>query len=205
MGGNLNGAVTGVKHSVAETVFARLAAQLGYDRFDDFVCRDVQQGGEIVCCGSVRRMLGTVNDVDVVIVDDNAHDKDFVLATIRLLGLPDDLALTKAKRPRKQINLLANPNGGVFMPGQGEGLQVDLYFCKPESKGAFMLFLTGSQQYNIWHRSIAKSRGYKLTQYGLWKGRGQLDASTEEAICEEIGIKFLPPRYRSAGYSDSWK
>ena len=79
------------------------------------------------------------------------------------------------------------------------GEQVDIYQCDPEYFGAMMLFLTGSQKYNIILRMVAKRKGFKLNQYGLFdRETNKLIASkTEQDIYDALGIKFKPPELRN--------
>jgi hypothetical protein len=48
-------------------------------------------------------------------------------------------------------------------------------------------------------RSLAKSKGYKLNQYGLWDGEKRIDNNTEKGIYKELGVMYVSPEDRIDG------
>ena len=101
----------------------------------------------------------------------------------------------------------------VFVPDQANGkrlargharvgrttMRVDFWACKPRHIGGFLLYGTGPQNLAIHMRALAKSRGLRLNQSGLWDGQRQLDDGTEEKIFSLLGMGYLTPWQR-----DSW-
>lgn len=79
-----------------------------------------------------------------------------------------------------------------------DGLQIDLYYAEEDYLGAMLLFLTGSKAFNIRQRALAKRRGFRLNQYGLWTQDGEtlVASRTEEEIFTALGMEFLPPEER---------
>jgi DNA polymerase (family 10) len=77
-----------------------------------------------------------------------------------------------------------------------EGEQVDLRVSEPDSYGAALQYFTGSKAHNIKLRSIAIKLGYKLNEYGLFKGEERIAGRTEEEIYEALGMQTPPPEIR---------
>lgn len=77
--------------------------------------------------------------------------------------------------------------------------QIDLYFFRDYHRAPASLFLTGSGKHNMALRSLAKSKGYKLNQYGLWQGNTRIDDNTEEGIYKALGISYIAPEDRKDG------
>jgi DNA polymerase (family 10) len=78
---------------------------------------------------------------------------------------------------------------------KGEG--VDIYRTEKERLGAMKLHLTGPREYSICTRSIAKRKGMKLNQYGLFKGDVCVASKTEQDILEALNTKWLEPVERN--------
>src|SRR5439155_1282201 len=51
-----------------------------------------------------------------------------------------------------------------------DGLQVDLRVVPEESFGAALLYFTGSKAHNVALRQLAIKKGWKLNEYGLFRG-----------------------------------
>ncbi len=75
-------------------------------------------------------------------------------------------------------------------------IQVEFYSTDLKSMGAALLYTTGSGMFNQTLRGLAKRRGLKLNQYGLWRGDDLLASISEEAIFRELGFAFIPPEQR---------
>jgi len=155
-----------------------------------------------VACGSLRRKHEMVGDLDVIVVNNDYDKAAFVEQAFALLGLPDPL--TKSKKPRKQTHFIVTDTDKIEVcAGQDYGLQVDLYFCPHRSLGAFMLFLTGSKEFNVWQRQVAIRRGFKLTQWAL-EG-ADLTTFDERAICHALGMGYPEPCKRDASCRHEWE
>ncbi len=76
------------------------------------------------------------------------------------------------------------------------GIQVDLRLVAPESYGAGMHYFTGSQQHNIAIRGIAKDKGLKVNEYGVFRGTAQIAGRTEEEVFGSLGLAYIPPELR---------
>lgn len=123
--------------------------------------------GRMEICGSVRRRVPEVHDIDILAVNEERKGTIVRLAT-------------------------------------HSGIPVDIYYTSEESWGAFQLFLTGSGEYNIMMRAKAKAKGFKLSQYGLFKrDTNELIASkTEEEIYRALKLDYRDPEDRSRKFGD---
>ena len=112
--------------------------------------REIKQ---ISVAGSVRRRKETIGDVDFLVTTDNPEKvMDFFISlpnVIRIWGKGD----TKSS---------------VRMKG---GFDVDLRVVPEESYGSALQYFTGSKEHNIATRRIAISKGLKLNEYGVFKGK----------------------------------
>ena len=131
-----------------------------------------------VLAGSLRRREDTIGDIDILVV---------------------------AADPKKVINCFTNLPEAARVWGKGEtkasirlkqGIDVDLRVIPEASYGAALLYFTGPKDYNIKLRKIAITKGYKLNEYGLFKGKKSLAGKTEREIYKKLGLKYIPPTKR---------
>ncbi len=134
-------------------------------------------------CGSVRRGLTDVGDVDLV-VDRLYTAVEGVKHFCESRGL-------QFEGPEEM------PSGRKTFSVAINGLQFDLYHATAEQWGAMKLFLTGSMKFNIATRGHAKKQGMKLSQYGLFYQGEIIAGRTEEQIFEALGLQYMPPSDRN--------
>jgi hypothetical protein len=77
-----------------------------------------------------------------------------------------------------------------------QGAVVTVFRAAKAELGAMILHTTGSDKFSVRMRAIAKSKGYKLNQYGLWMGRRKLAGKTEESIFSFLKTDYVPPQAR---------
>ncbi|MEW6386365.1 MAG: DNA polymerase/3'-5' exonuclease PolX [Thermodesulfobacteriota bacterium] len=132
----------------------------------------------ISTAGSLRRMKETIGDVDfLVISQDPARVMDF------FVSLPGVVKVWGHGTTKSSVRLK-------------EGVDMDLRVIPPESYGAALQYFTGSKEHNIALRKIAIDKGYKLSEYGLFKGSQAIAARTEEEVYEKLGLPWIPPEMR---------
>ena len=133
---------------------------------------------EVTPAGSLRRGRETVGDVDLLVTGyDHA-------------GIADHFA----KFPGV-AQLLAKGEDKVSLKLQND-LQVDVRLLDRESYGAALQYFTGSKEHNVALRERAKKRGWKLSEYGLFKGEEALARRTEEEIYAKLDLQWIPPELR---------
>lgn len=133
-----------------------------------------------VVAGSIRRRQETIGDFDLLITTTKPQ-----LATNSFVHLPAVARILAQGTTRASV-ILKN------------GMQADLRVLAPESFGAGLQYFTGSKEHNIAVRKIAIARGYKLSEYGLFKGKKLITSRTEEAIYHALKMDCPPPEMRTA-------
>lgn len=158
--------------------------------------------------GSYRRNALTSGDMDVLVsIPTIKTDHDLEMASDTLPKLVHFLTkkgflvdhLTKDGKS-KYMGMCRLHNNPVR--------RIDIRLVPFESKGAAILYFTGSGEFNRIMRKWAIQLGYKLNEYGLWKrkGEGKITKQTEfdfsqnsyseETIFQELGLDYLTPPQR---------
>lgn len=128
--------------------------------------------------GSLRRCKETIGDVDILV---SADDSDPIMDTFTTLP---NVATVVGKGSTKSSVVLTS------------GINVDLRVVKDEEFAFASHYFTGSKAHNTEIRARAKKRGYKLNEYGLFKGDKPTKCKDEEAIFEKLGLEYIPPELR---------
>ena len=133
---------------------------------------------QISLAGSVRRMKETVHDVDVLVSTDKPKK------VIKFFVGMDDVKRVLAKGSTK---------ASVKLSG---GLQVDIRVVENDYFGSALQYFTGSKEHNIELRKIAIRKGFKLSEYGLFKGRKVIAGKKEVYVYKKLGLPFIEPELR---------
>ena len=134
--------------------------------------------GRIHPTGSVRRMCETVGDIDILVETDQSEE--VIRAFTRQASVTRVLASGKTK-------------GSVMIEGDR---QVDLRAVDTESYGAALQNFTGSQAHNVRMRGIAREKGIKINEYGIFEKDRKIGGATEEEIYAALGLPWIPPEIR---------
>lgn len=134
--------------------------------------------------GSTRRRKETIGDVDFLVAVKDATDKYIVEKIMNTFVSMDEVIKVVGKGETKSSVRWKN------------GLSMDLRLVKEGSFGAALQYFTGSKEHNIALRRIAMKMGYKLNEYGLFKGERKIKGETEEEIYEKLGMEWIPPELR---------
>ena len=130
--------------------------------------------------GSLRRMRDTIGDIDLLVAsEDPTKVMDF------FCHLPEVVRIL-AKGSTKSSVIVKT------------GLQVDIRVVTPEQYGSALQYFTGSKEHSVHLRDIAKKRGFKISEYGIFEvetGK-RLGGATEEEIYQELGMDWIPPVLR---------
>ena len=77
--------------------------------------------------------------------------------------------------------------------------RIEIYGAKRDDWESQLLYLYGSGTFNILMRSLAKRKGYLLSQYGLFDRKtNQRITTKEKKIFKLLGLNWLPPEERKA-------
>lgn len=132
----------------------------------------------ISVAGSIRRHAENPHDIDIVLI-------------------PKD----KGKLEEAMKKLF----GGKFVQGgehestwKVENVKVELYYTDDDEWGAELLAYSGVKGSNIGLRLVAKRKGFKLTQHGLFdrKTGRRIAGKTEEEIYHALGRPYKKPENR---------
>jgi len=77
-----------------------------------------------------------------------------------------------------------------------QGFDVDLRVVPQKSYGSALQYFTGSKDHNIHLRKIAISKGFKLNEYGLFRGSKIIAGKNEKGVYEALGMDYTPPELR---------
>lgn len=132
----------------------------------------------IQAAGSLRRMKETVGDIDILATGSDGAGIVKTFTTMK--GVTQVLAAGDTK-------------GSVRVD---EGVQVDLRVVQEDEYGAALQYFTGSKEHNVHLREIAKKKGYKISEYGIFKGDKKVGGQLEEDVYKIIGIDWIPPELR---------
>ncbi len=134
--------------------------------------------GRISPAGSVRRFKETVHDIDILV------ETDFGDEVIKIFT-----AFPKVTR----ILGAGSTKGSVLLDDR---FQVDLRAIPSESYGAAQQYFTGSQAHNVKLREMARKQGFKINEWGVYKGDEKVGGEHEEDIYKTLGLQWPPPELR---------
>ena len=149
---------------------------------------------KVEIAGSLRRKKETIGDLDLLVV---------------------------TKKPQKVMDIFVKLGNIVRIWGKGEtkasvrlssGIDADLRIVPEKSYGAAMQYFTGSKNHNIVLRKVAKGKGLKLSEYGIFKKSKEKSKArkaekiknnwiytggkTEKEIYQILDIGYIEPELR---------
>ncbi len=148
---------------------------------------------QVEACGSLRRRMETVGDIDF------------------LVAMTDPAPIVEwfVTRPGiKEVTARGETKASVRLES---GLQADLRLVPPEQFVFTLHHLTGSKDHNVQMRQRALARGLSMSEWGLFPAdekhgpSGELkpedrshktDIKTEEQLFKKLGLAFVPPELR---------
>jgi len=146
-------------------------------------------------CGSLRRRMETVGDLDFLVATTNPTPiVDWFVA------LPGVQEVTARGESKASVRLES-------------GLQADLRLVPPEQFVFTLHHLTGSKDHNVQMRQRALARGLSMSEWGLFPadekhgstaevrkqgstGPKSVPAQTEADLFQALGLDFIPPELR---------
>ncbi|GAB6065736.1 DNA polymerase/3'-5' exonuclease PolX [Aquifex pyrophilus] len=136
----------------------------------------------ISVAGSLRRRKETIGDIDILVSAKKENWKKIHEHFTKYPGIMEVLA----KGETKSSIILET------------GRQVDLRTVEPYQWGSALQYFTGSKQHNIRIRDIAKEKGLKVNEYGVFKADTgeRIGGETEEEVYNLLGMEWIPPEIR---------
>lgn len=131
-----------------------------------------------VFAGSLRRCRETCGDLDLLIP---SRKGGAVVAAFSRLDMVE------------RVLAAGETKGSVLVDG---GRQVDLRVVPADSLGAALCYFTGSKEHNVRLREIAKKRGLKINEYGVFRGEERIAGKTEKEVYAALDLPWIPPEMR---------
>ena len=133
---------------------------------------------KIEWAGSLRRMKENIGDIDILATGAN---KEKIVQTFTHL-------------PKvKEVLASGETKASVIVEG---GTQIDLRVVEEDSYGAALQYFTGSKGHNIHLRGIAKAKGIKINEYGVFKGKKKIAGKDEKDVYRSLGVDWIEPELR---------
>jgi len=147
-----------------------------------------------IVCGSYRRKKTSSNDIDFIFIHDDVKNEkdmkkvsylnDFVEILIEKKYIIDSLTST---------NVITKYMGFCKIK---DIRRIDIRFFPKKSYYTALLHTTGSGEFNRKMRLIAKSLGYKLNEYGLFKDKKSISIHSEKDIFKKLDMEYIKPEDR---------
>jgi hypothetical protein len=149
------------------------------------------RGFKIKIVGSYRRKKAFSSDIDLMIVSDEIDIIEKYINSLKkkIKSYTYSMGLDKASiiidlREMKYFN-------------ESDVYKIDIFRTIPENEIPMLIYSTGSKQFNIIMRSVAKKRGYKLNQNGLYKDNKKIELKTEKDYFDFLNMTYRTPSQRS--------
>jgi DNA polymerase (family 10) len=133
---------------------------------------------KIEWAGSLRRMRENIGDIDILAT---GPDKEKIVHSFT--HLPEV----------KEVLASGETKASIIVEG---GIQIDLRVVEEDSYGAALQYFTGSKAHNIHLRGIAKTRGIKINEYGVFKGEKKIGGKEEKEVYKALGMDWIEPELR---------
>ncbi|MEK7576718.1 MAG: helix-hairpin-helix domain-containing protein, partial [Patescibacteria group bacterium] len=133
---------------------------------------------QVEVAGSLRRWQETIGDIDLLVITHNAKEvMDFFVTQPEV----------------KQIIARGETKSSIKLKSE---INVDVRVIPKESYGAALQYFTGSKDHNVLVRVIASQKGFKLNEYGLYKGKKLIASASEESIYKALKLSMPIPELR---------
>lgn len=143
---------------------------------------------KIAIAGSYRRGAKQSGDIDCLISSDKFNLREVVDLLIEKRIITDTLSIRNEKFM-----------GIVHCPSGGQHIRLDIEFVPKTEWGSALLYFTGSKNFNMYIRSLAKKSGMTLNEHGLYhiySGKRVLYSPSEKDILEKLGLRYVFPENR---------
>lgn len=155
-------------------------------------------------CGSYRREKLTSGDMDILLTKFGTTDKSskkdnhlerFVNKLKEKLKSNNNQPLLVDDMTDKNIE---TKYMGFSKYKKKPVRRIDIRYVPYSSYHSALLYFTGSGDLNKKMRQIAKTKGYKLSEYGLFKlsDNKKMKANSEEDIFKLLNIDYIEPKFR---------
>lgn len=149
-----------------------------------------------VICGSYRRGNPTSGDIDILMVHEDIIRQQDVMKVDYLQKVVNSL-----HKDKFLVGDLTDADGTKYMGfskyKKNPVRRIDIRMVGMESFFPALLYFTGSYEFNQKMRQIAKRKGYKLNEYGLYDSHNtMIRLKDEKEAFNILGMKYLEPHER---------
>lgn len=148
--------------------------------------RSMKEVENISPAGSLRRKKETIGDIDILVATEKP---DKIME--KFVGMPDVIKVWGRGPTKASVRV----NGSTGSPQVGN-FDIDLRVVPKESWGSALQYFTGSKEHNIKLRQIAIDKGFKLNEYGLFRGKKRVAGASEEEVYSALGFDCPEPEIR---------
>ncbi len=143
------------------------------------VVTQVRGVSRAAAAGSLRRRRETCRDLDIVVAAEGA---DAVMDALGMFGEVSQ-ALSRGEERATFVTR--------------DGLNVDVWVVPAAEFVAALHHATGSKAHNVRLRGIARDRGLRINEHGVFREDGDaLPIAAEEDIYAALGLQYVPPELR---------
>ncbi|MFZ0698935.1 MAG: helix-hairpin-helix domain-containing protein [Thermoplasmata archaeon] len=132
----------------------------------------------IEIAGSLRRRRETIGDLDLLACSEDAKGVFDVVS-----ALPEVREVMLRGETKETVRLAS-------------GLQIDVRVVAAKEFGAALVYFTGSKDHNVHLRTIARDRGLKINEYGVFRGEERVGGATEDEVYAALKLAWIPPELR---------
>lgn len=138
----------------------------------------IAKKGPVELCGSARRKKEIVRDIDILV---GSIDPGTI--TSFFMSLPEIEEVLVSGDTKTSCRLTS-------------GIEIDLRVVSIEQFPYALMYFTGSKEHNVRLRGIAKKKGLKLNEYGLFNDEELITLKNEEEIYGKLGLAYIAPEMR---------
>lgn len=149
------------------------------------------RGIKLEFVGSYRRNRLILSDIDIMLV---SNKKDAINIFIAALKKSIDTTYVYAHGPDKASIIL---DLSKKIGHRGLIYKIDVFRTTVDESMPMLLYSTGSKNFNIRMRAIAKKKGYVLNQRGLYKNNKLIsNLKSEKDYFDILNMSYLTPEQR---------
>ena len=132
----------------------------------------------IEVCGSIRRRKEVVRDIDILVAG-----ADYKRISSAFASAPEV----------EEVILQGDTKTSCRLKS---GIEADLRVVDDIQFPYALMYFTGNKEHNVTLRGIAKKKGWKLNEYGLFDNESLIVCRDEGEIFRALGLSYIPPELR---------
>lgn len=144
--------------------------------------KSIKEVKQFSLAGSLLRGKETIGDIDILV---SCEKEDAQKVHKAFLNYEEIMSVLGSGETKTSV-ILKNSR------------QVDIRTIEPKNWGAALQYFTGSKEHNVRLRDIAKEKGYKISEYGIFDAKTdkRLGGEKEKDIYALLGMDVPPPEIR---------